>query len=68
MHSEADAPCTSMKPAAVQEASGLPSKEMVVIQNADHAIGGDVGGFPEQGLTAYGDIMMSFLKTKHPDV
>ncbi len=41
-------------------------KEMVVLQNADHAIGGDVGGFPEQGLTAYGEVMMSFLTDNAP--
>ena len=41
-------------------------KEMVVLQHADHAIGGDVGGFPEQGLTAYGEVMMSFLTDNAP--
>ena len=41
-------------------------KEMVVIKNADHGMGGEFGCIPEQGLTEYGDIMMSFLEDKAP--
>ena len=41
-------------------------KEMVVIKNADHGMGGEFGGIPEQGLTAYGEIMMSFLEDSAP--
>jgi len=41
-------------------------KEMVVIKGADHGLGGDRGGIPEQGLAAYGEIMMSFLEANAP--
>jgi uncharacterized protein len=40
--------------------------DMVIIKNAGHGLGGKRGGVPEQGLQAYGDIMMSFLEQHAP--
>ncbi len=42
------------------------AKEFVLIEGAEHGIGGKWGGIPEQGLTAYGDILMSFLTDNAP--
>jgi pimeloyl-ACP methyl ester carboxylesterase len=40
-------------------------KSWVIIENAGHGMGGD-GGVPEQGLGAYGKILLEFLQEKAP--
>jgi len=45
--------------------NSIPAKtpaDMVIIKNAGHGLGGKRGGVPEQGLQAYGDIMLTFLE------
>lgn len=41
-------------------------KELVIIENAGHGLGFE-GGIPEQGLTAYGNVMLDFLNDHAPD-
>ena len=50
--------------------NSLPPKtpaDMVIIKDAGHGLGGKRGGVPEQGLTAYGSIMQTFLEDHAPD-
>ena len=42
-------------------------KAFVLVEGAEHGVGGEWGGIPEQGLTAYGDIMMDFLSDNAPE-
>ena len=41
-------------------------KQWAIIENAGHGLGGE-GGVPEQGLGAYGELLLDFLQTHAPE-